>query len=141
MLPVSHAGKKLDSEVVRPRVGGVVPLRFEVVFSPDIPLVEVLFSEVSISDVLAFLEGVVDVPIVVVTYVIAAIDTAVAKVVDEARVFWWLACRRSSSGGGGSRARLFVVILWQVWRVSLACVLRPTRTLRDRYTSLTLWTR
>ena len=99
---MSHAGEKLDSEVVRPRVGGIVPLRFKVVFSPEISIVEVLIPEVSISDVLAFLEGVVNFSIVVVTYVIAVIVTAVAKVVNEARVFWRLACTRSSSFGGGS---------------------------------------
>ena len=138
------AGEKFDSDVVWPRVGGVVHLRFGVVFFSDVSIVEVLISKVSIykvsiskvsiSDVLAIREGVVNVSIV--TYIIAVIDTAVAKVMEEARVFWPVACARSSSGGGGSRARLFVVNpwrVWRVWRVSLACMMRgpPVLAARD----------
>ena len=118
MLPVSHTGEKFDSDIVRSCVGGVVCLRFGFVFFTDVSIVEVPISEVSevlisevsisevsisevlITDVLAICEGVVDVAIVVVTYVIAVIDTAVAKVMEEARVFWRLVCARSPSGAG-----------------------------------------
>ena len=68
MLPVFHVGEKFESGVVRScSVGGVVPLRFESVF----------FPEVSISGVLIPVEVVADVSIVVVAYIIAVIDTAV----------------------------------------------------------------
>ena len=143
---MSHTGEKFDSDVVRPRVGGVVHLRFGVVFFSDVSIVmvpiskvsisEVLISEVLISNVLAMPEEFVDVSIVVVTYVIPVIETAVAKVMEEARVFWRLACALSALGGEGSRARLFVVNpwrVWRVWRVSLACMMRgpPVLAARD----------
>ena len=93
-----------EPEVVRSAghssVGGVVPLW--------IVSVEVL--EVSISGVFFFSGVFADVSIVVVAFVIAVIDTAVAKVVMNSRVFWQLACMRSFLGGGGFGARPFFVV-------------------------------
>ena len=78
MLPASRAGEQFDPDVARSRVGDVVPLRLEVTLFLDVSIPEGSISEVSISDVLVFREGAVDVPIVVVKFVIAVIDTAVA---------------------------------------------------------------
>ena len=89
-------------------------------FFLDVSISEVSIPEVLISDVLVLGEGVADISIVVVAYVIA--DTAVAKVMREARVFWRLTRARSPSGGGGFRARLFAAdASWRSWRVVLAC--------------------
>ena len=122
LLPEFHAEEHFNSDVIRSRVGGFDPLRLEVAFLLDVPISEVSIPKVLISIVLVLGEGVVDILIVVVTYVIAVIDTAVAKVMKEARVFWRLTRARFSSSGGGSRACLFVAASsWRSWSAVLAC--------------------
>ena len=83
--------------------GGVVPLRSAGAFVIEVSVTEVLVRDDVVADV-----------IVVVTYVVAVIDNAVAKVMEY--VLWRLLAR-SSSGGGGSWARLFFVAssLWRSW--------------------------
>ena len=91
-------------------------------FFLNVSIFEVSIPEVLISDVLVLGVGVADITIVVVAYVIAVIDTAAAKVMKGARVFWRLACARSSSGGGGFQVRLFVAASSRrSWHVVLAC--------------------
>ena len=73
-VAASIVGKEFESYVVRfarhSGVGGVVPLRFAGVFVLEVPFLDVLVPD----DVFA------DVSIVIVAYVIAVVDTAVAKV-------------------------------------------------------------
>ena len=94
-------------------VGDIVPLRFAGVF--------VLFLGLLVLD-----DVFADVPIVVVTYVIAVVDTVVAKFM-ESRVLCRLSSARSSLGGGGFEwTRLFFVAImarsldWRAgWRASV----------------------
>ena len=82
-------------------------------------VLEVLFfGALVLDDVFA------DVSIVVVTFIFAAVDVSVAKVM-ESRVFWWLSsgARFSSGSGGFKQIRLFFVAIvarspdWRVgWR-------------------------
>ena len=87
-----HVREELESDVV-----------FGFLRSMGALVIEVPVSDVLVADV-----------VVVVRYVIAAIDTEVAKVLES--IFWRLACTRSSSGGGGSGACFFFTSSpWRLW--------------------------